>query len=172
MTSTSTRYSKPMLIFHWATPALVLLAYLTSEGGASVRTDPPTTHIVLGLSVLFLTLPRLLLRYLRGVPRAPESAAPRIVRVARLGHGLIYYLLLAVPVTGWFPMSSLGLNIKNFGWQLPLLVPSVQGDPGIIANLHQLGGNLMLILAGLHAGIALWHYFWLRDGILQRMSPF
>jgi cytochrome b561 len=41
-----------MLIFHWATAALVLLAYLTSEGGASVRTDPPTTHIVLGLSVL------------------------------------------------------------------------------------------------------------------------
>jgi len=56
-----------MLIFHWATAALMLLAYLTSEGGASVRTDPPTTHIVLGLSVLFLTLPRLLLRYLRGV---------------------------------------------------------------------------------------------------------
>jgi cytochrome b561 len=43
MTSTSTRYSKPMLIFHWATAALVLIAlwhYFWLRDGILQRMSP------------------------------------------------------------------------------------------------------------------------------------
>jgi cytochrome b561 len=166
------RYSKLMLTFHWLTAALVILAYLTSEGGAGVRADPPLTHIILGLSVLLLTLPRLLGRLVGGVPPPLESTPVRMTRLARIGHGTLYFLLIAVPITGWLTVSRLGLSIELLGFHLPSLTASVQGDPGPIANLHQVGGNLLLIIAGFHAAVALWHFFRLRDRTLQRMWPF
>jgi cytochrome b561 len=168
----SVRYSKLMLTCHWLTAVLVILAYLTSEGGAHVRADPPFIHIILGLSVLLLTLPRLLGRLVGGVPPPLESTPERMTRLARIGHGTLYFLLIAVPVTGWFTVSRLGLGIELLGFHLPSLTASVQGDPGPIANLHQVGGNLLLIIAGFHAAVALWHFFRLRDGTLQRMWPF
>jgi superoxide oxidase len=166
------RYSKLMLTFHWLTAALVILAYLTSEGGAGVRADPPLTHIILGLSVLLLTLPRLLGRLVHGVPPPLESAPERMMHLARIGHWTLYFLLIAMPITGWLTVSRLGLSIELLGFHLPSLTASVQGDPGPIANLHQVGGNLILIIAGFHAAIALWHFFRLRDRTLQRMWPF
>ena len=33
------------------------------------------------------------------------------------------------------------------------------------------GGNLLLILSGLHALIALWHQFVMKDRTLERMNP-
>jgi cytochrome b561 len=166
------RYSRLIRTVHWLTAALVLLAYLTSDGGARVRTEPQTLHVVLGLSVLTLTFCRLLARFAGGVPPPLESAHKRMIRMARIGHGVIYLLLLAVPIIGWFTVSRLGLRIELLGHQLPLLTAAVQDDPGLIANIHQVGGNLLLIVAGCHAAMALWHHFRLRDRSLHRISPF
>jgi cytochrome b561 len=38
-----------------------------------------------------------------------------------------------------------------------------------LAEVHQIGGNLLLIVAGLHAAAALWHHFVKRQDTLQRM---
>jgi cytochrome b561 len=150
----------------------VILAYLTSEGGPQVRESPPTVHILLGLSVLSLTLPRLLGRLRGGVPSPLETLSKRMTLVAGIGHATLYVLLFAVPITGWITLSRLGLNIDMFGLKLPFLTAPVDGDPGPIANLHQLGGNLLLGIAAIHAAYALWHFLWLRDKALQRMWPF
>src|SRR6267154_1090407 len=101
-----------MSTLHWLTAALVILAYLTSEGGTRVRADPPFTHIFLGLSVLLFTLPRLLGRLFGGVPPPLESTPERMIRLARVGHGTLYFLLIAVPLAGWFTVSRLGLSIE------------------------------------------------------------
>ena len=172
VTADSARYSKFMSIFHWLIAVLVILAYLTSEGGPRVRSNPPTVHILLGLSVLALTLPRLFGRLLVGVPSPLETISKRLTRVAGIGHATLYVLLLAVPITGWFTLSRLGLSIELFGLKVPFLIAPVDGHPGLIADLHQIGGNLLLGIAAFHAAIALWHFIWLRDKTLQRMWPF
>jgi cytochrome b561 len=57
-------------------------------------------------------------------------------------------------------------------YSTPLAAPSPELAPGGIGRLHQVGGNLLLILAGLHGCAALWHQFILKDNILKRISPF
>lgn len=100
-------------------------------------------------------------------------AAPQgwLARAARIGHGLLYLLLIAVPLTGWYAASRLGVPISFFGLHLPAIAAPVQGRPGLIAEFHENAGTFILILAGLHALMAIWHQFVLRDGTLQRMSP-
>jgi cytochrome b561 len=171
MTAAPTRYSRLMLTFHWVTAACVLIAYLTSEAETRARTSSQFTHVALGLSVLALTVSRLIARYAGGVPPPLESTDKRLTRWAHIGHHGIYFLLLAVPITGWFTLSRLGLKLELLGFQLPFITVPVEGEPGLIAKIHQIGGNLLLVIAGVHAAIAFWHYCWLRDQTLQRMLP-
>jgi cytochrome b561 len=64
----------------------------------------------------------------------------------------------------------MGVPVSFLGIELPALTAAVQGRPGLIADLHENAGTFILILAGLHALMAIWHQFVLRDGTLQRMS--
>jgi cytochrome b561 len=168
----SARYSKFIATLHWLMAALVILAYVTSEGDLNEHSDAPTVHALLGVSVLALLLPRFLGRLLGDVPSPLHTLSKRWTRLAGIGHATLYLLLFAVPLTGWFTLSLLGLNVALLGHGLPFLTAPVAGDPGFIANVHQIGGNLLLGIAALHAAFALWHFFWLRDKTLQRMWPF
>ena len=137
-----------------------------------MRLDPPRWHFITGMAVLLLVVPRLISRALGGAPPLDETAGQWLTLGAQLGHGALYLLLIAVPLTGWYAMSRLGVRLSVFGYTLPSLTAPVQGFPGLIADVHQWGGNGILILAGLHGLFALWHHFVRRDNTLRRMSRF
>jgi cytochrome b561 len=160
-----------MIVLHWTTALLVVAAYLTSEGGPRVRTDPPVLHMTLGVAVLALLLPRLVSRFVGGVPPVENPHGRWLDVAARIGHWALYGLLAVIPLTGWYTAARLGLHVSFFGLALPALTTPVEGRPGMVAELHQLAGNAILILAGVHALLALWHQFILKDGTLERMSP-
>src|SRR3979490_1186350 len=115
----SARYSKFMSTLHWLMAALVILAYVTSEGDLNTHSGVPTVHILLGLSVLTLTLPRLLGRLLGGVPSPLDTLSKGWARMAGIGHATLYMFLFAVPLTGWITLSRLGPNVEGFGMTLP-----------------------------------------------------
>ena len=165
------RYSKVMVVLHWTTAILILAAWFTAEGGSHVRQNPPMLHFSLGLTVLLLVVPRLVARLLGGTPRVEDPQGPWLNLAAKIGHTVLYIFLIGLPLTGWYAASRLGAPVSFFGLHLPALTAAVQGRPGIIAEIHENGGTIILILAGLHGLIALWHQFILRDGTLRRMSP-
>lgn len=165
------RYSKLTIYIHWITALLILAAWITAEGGHRVRTDPPLLHFSLGLAVLALVVPRLAVRLFSDGPPVEDPQNPWMNLAAKIGHWVLYLFLVALPLTGWYAASRLGVEVSFFGLHLPSLTAAVEGRPGLIAELHENGGTLVLILAGLHALIALWHQFVLRDGTLGRMNP-
>ena len=160
------------MALHYTTAVLVVVAYLLSESAREVRDAPPVLHFTFGLAVLLLVVPRLIARALGGAPPLERANGIWLARAARLGHGVLYLLLIAVPLTGWYAASRLGVHVSILGLTLPPIAFAVDGEPGLIAQLHPLGGNLILILAGLHAAMALWHQFVRHDNTLRRMSPF
>jgi cytochrome b561 len=165
------RYARLVIALHWATALLVLAAWLTARGGPQVRTAPPFIHFTLGLAVLLLMIPRLLARRLDGAPRVEDPRRPFMNLAAQAGHTVLYLFLIGLPLTGWYAASRLGITVSFLGIDLPRIAVPVQGYPGLIAEMHETGGTLILVLAGVHALIALRHQFVLRDGTLSRMSP-
>ncbi len=168
MPATISRYPRTLVVIHWITAAAVLGAWATAEGGREVAKNPPLLHFALGLAVLLLVLPRLVVRLTGDAPA--ETGSRRLAQAAAAGHGLLYALLIALPLSGWYAASRLGVDVSFLGIHLPALTAPVQGRPGLIADLHENGGTLILILAGLHALLAMWHQFILHDGTLRRMS--
>ncbi len=158
-----------MVVVHWLTVLLILGAWFTSMGGRRMVENPPLLHFSLGLAVLVLVLPRFLLRLAGGAPK--ESPAKGLLAVAaKAGHAVLYLFLIALPLSGWYAASRIGVPISFFGLSVPAITAPVQGAPGLIADLHENAGTIILYLAGLHALMAIWHQFVLRDGTLQRMS--
>jgi superoxide oxidase len=79
-------------------------------------------------------------------------------------------LMIALPLTGWYAASGLGVPVRVFGIQIPAITASIPGPPGPIAEWHEVAGNLILVLAGVHALVALCQQFILKDGTRKRIS--
>jgi cytochrome b561 len=123
--------------------------------------------------VLMVTVARVAVRAYGRSPPPPASVHPRLIRLGNATHAALYLMLFAVPLTGWYSASRMGMPAKLFTLTFPALTtPSLDKTPGVLGELHQVGGNLILVLAGLHLVGVLWHHFIVKDRIFKRMGFF
>jgi cytochrome b561 len=180
---TTAHYDTVSRAFHWVTAIVVLIAFILGPGGFGrlmrQGIDPATRsdivwHESLGLLILVLTVMRLVWVALR--PATPQAMTSRRMQLAaRLTHGALWALLLALPVTaflglgrGSHPLTLLGgLRIDD----MPLITGSAIARWADWGDVHKLLGDAIMWLAGLHAAAALVHHWVLRDGVLEAMLP-
>ena len=103
---------------------------------------------------------------------APPSEPGLAGLAARAMHLGLYALLVVVVALGvsyrWADQAPLSL----FGlFTIPNLIGFTKSQEPIIATLHEWVANTIIALAFLHACVALFHHYVLRDGILGRMLP-
>ncbi len=168
------RYSGLLIALHWLIAIAMIVAYVTSGD----PTDPKNTldylmgqtHVIAGLSVFALTLVRLPLRALLGVPQA--LPAPRWQqRAAGAAHVALYALMLVVPLAGWAALADETSRFSLAGAvNLPLLDAQVTWVK-LLGETHEFLGNAFIWIAGLHATAALVHHYVWRDATLTRMLP-
>lgn len=87
--------------------------------------------------MLLLVIPRLLARWLGGMPWIEDPQKPWLDLAACAGRSHLYVLLVALPLSGWYAASRIGASVSFLGIDLPSLTASVQGAPGEIADLHE-----------------------------------
>ncbi|MFK0688833.1 cytochrome b [Mesorhizobium sp. IMUNJ 23033] len=175
---TSTAYTSTQKFLHWALFVLVLLLYALTYGeGLLPRGDPTVDaiwrlHISFGLLLAGLLLWRVVLRGLRGAPGLPVEMSGPERTAAKIGHFVLYALLIAIPVLGILLTWFRGDALSFFGlFTVPAPFAPDRTTARTIRELHSLCANGILIAAGLHAAAALYHHFIRRDAILTRMLP-
>ncbi|MFM2041929.1 MAG: hypothetical protein RLY86_505 [Pseudomonadota bacterium] len=179
------RYGPVAMALHWATALAILLLLGTAllmqpltEGG-STRAPLLALHISLGVTVLALTVIRLVWRLTHRPPTLPAGMPGWEKVMARIVHTLFYILLLAVPLGGYV-VASLHPNSAGIVWfglaELPGLPPPPDGNGAMVADRvadgHRTLGLILATLAALHIAAALKHHFVSKDGVLARMWPF
>ena len=127
-------------------------------------------HKWFGVSVFLLVWLRLAWRLTHRPPALPETLSPGMRLAAHAGHGLLYGLMIAIPLSGWLMSSAKGFQTVWFG---VLPIPDLLGRDRELGDLLQqvhklLNLLLMLTLAG-HVAAALWHHVVLKDDTLKRM---
>jgi len=170
------RWSLASILLHWASAA-VIVALLAIGWSLSRLFDAPTRfdlyqlHKSLGVLALALTVARLAARALTKAP-PPFPGAAWEMRAARWTHVALYALTGVAILAGWVTASSAPLPIPTvvfglFPW--PDIAPR---DPRVfaVASLtHAWAAYGLAVLAALHAGAALKHVLWERDGVMRRM---
>lgn len=156
-------------------------------------------HSSLGVLVFILAAARIGWLLFSRPPALPQSTSRLFRALARGAHIALYALLFALPVSGWLAASSEGASVPFFGiatvpaWQGRVQAPShpaaavresqsavsarntrgaeAKEGESAFKELHEVLGNVLLMLASLHVLAALKHHFVNHDDVLRRMLP-
>jgi cytochrome b561 len=173
------RYTTPAIALHWLIAVLIIGTFTLGLVMTDIPGLSPTKlkyfswHKWAGVTVLLLATVRLLWRLFNRAPGYPSDMPAWQRQAAHALHGLLYVLIFAVPLSGYFFTLAAGVPVVYFGlFQLPVVI---QPDPElkiVLKAVHYWLNMLMAGLVGLHVAAALKHLLVDRDRIMQRMLPF
>jgi cytochrome b561 len=188
MTSIRQSYSRVAIALHWIIATLLItnigIAWYFDDLKGTAKIEPLQWHKSVGITILILSVSRLLWRFAVKPPKLPDYVFGWEKWLAKTVHVLFYVVMIGLPLSGWAMVSASPL-IKVFPITLYHLVPW----PTItaIANLphdqlkqahevfeatHGLLGKLAYGLIALHVAGALKHQFISQDDVVARMIPF
>jgi cytochrome b561 len=171
------KYGALSIGLHWLMLLLLAAVYASMElrdifpKGSALRDAMKTWHYMLGLSVFALVWLRLAARLLTPTPAITPALPPWQLRLSLAMHVALYLLMIIMPVLGWLLLSAGGKPIPFFGLELPALIAENKANADQIKEIHETFGTIGYVLIGLHATLALFHHYWLRDNTLKRMLP-
>ena len=173
-----TKYSKTAILLHWTIAILVVsnvvLVSMAEELPRAAKAVYMNPHKAIGVSILLLSLYRLFWRIGHKPPPMPDTVTGLQAKLGKAVHALFYFLIIAVPLSGWImssahpqapPVSFFGL----FDISLPLAKSEATADIGHSA--HEILTKPLVILIFLHVIGALKHQFADRVPFIQRMWP-
>ena len=172
------RYTLTAILLHWLIALLIIGAFVLGLVMTDIPGFSPTKlkyyswHKWAGVTVLGLAALRLLWKLMNPAPAYPASMKRWEKTAAHHLHLVLYVLMFAVPISGYFYTLSAGVPVVYFGvLPLPVLMaPNPEIKP-ILKGVHYwlTMGLAALVLA--HVGAALKHAFIDRDGVMRRMVP-
>jgi cytochrome b561 len=175
--NTAEAYGSLSKFLHWAIVLLILPQYFLVEAAEELpngieKLQLMTWHKSLGMLVLLLALARIAWKVMnKGLPDPIGNAWQR--KAAAAGHGLLYLLILAQPLTGWIVSSSGNYPVTLFNWfQFPAIVGENHDLHELMEEVHEVLFFALLAVAVVHVVAALYHHVVLKDGVLRRMLPF
>lgn len=167
------KYHSGARALHWIIAVAVIVQLVLGLGYEAWRDVFPAMplHKALGFTILLFSIFRLYWRLTHAIPPPPASV-PGWQRMAARGmHWLFYFLLIALPISGWIFTSAGTSPLEWFGLfdipKLPVVKDSLLADAAHEA--HEIMGLLLIPLFVLHVGAAFYHHLVVRDDVLRRM---
>ena len=170
------RYTRVAVALHWVIAALLIgniaLGLTYDSFGKAATPWTMFFHKSIGLSVLALSLARLVWRLTHRPPAHDEALKAWERRLASGLHWLFYFMMIAIPLTGWLLSSSSNRPTSFFGLVTipPLPVSRSDGAHDLWEDLYEILGKAMIGLILLHVAGALKHHFGGHRHLLRRMS--
>jgi cytochrome b561 len=168
--STPDRYGSVAIVIHWVSALALVLLYvvgrMTDDAEGAAKVGLLQVHIVLGVSVLVLTLLRIVWWAAADKRPGPPAGQPGWQRMAaRITHLGLYAVILVMAasgiatlaLSGAIPALMAGAALPDFGGLLP-------------RRVHGLVANLVVALVVIHTAAALYHQFVRKDRLLARMG--
>jgi cytochrome b561 len=159
------------------------LGWTLERGSAALlRFQTFQLHKSIGFTILLLSVLRLLWRLVHRPPPYPPHMSALDRAAASTVHWAFYFIMIAMPLTGWVIVSASPTNIPTllykavpfphlgFVHDLPMATRRALEDR--VGDVHQVLAWTTITLFFLHVGAALKHQFWDKDGVLYRMAPF
>ncbi len=170
------RYGSVSIALHWVMALLMVGVYVSIElhevyGGTPTGAMFENWHTMLGLSILFLVVLRLGLRFVQPTPAIEPPLVNWQHKLAVLMHLALSAFMLVMPVIGWVLLSAEGHDVIFFGLRLPALAATDRAFADTVAEVHEVIGTLGYFMVGLHTAAALFHHYFVKDNTLVRMLP-
>ncbi len=174
----SGHYDRVAVILHWLIGIWLLgqiafgLLLDSYARGTPEKAMAVNLHKSSGLVLGLLILLRIVWRLRHAPPAYPASVTAVQLRAIRIGHGLLYLCMLAMPLTGYLAanFSKYGINFFN-AWPIAPWGPDDKSLHGLFNGAHDAIAIVFILLILGHIGLALYHAYIARDGLSARIRP-
>jgi cytochrome b561/polyisoprenoid-binding protein YceI len=173
----SNRYTAVAILLHWAIAGLILfmiwLGWNMEDNEARFQ-----LHKSIGIAILFLSVARVMWRWLNSPPPLPDDMTRWEKRLSHGVHVGFYALMIALPLLGWLLVSTSKFQVSTvlFGTVSWPHLPFTEGLRGGVVHevtefLHSKGAWVLIVLLGLHVAGAIKHEVAAEQGVFKRMIP-
>jgi cytochrome b561 len=172
------RYSIIAIAMHWLIAGLIIANFVI----ANIAEDMPRAeagaymafHKALGISVFLFSLFRLFWRLGHKPPPLPDSIAGWQAAAGKAVHLIFYFLMIAVPLSGWIMSSAhpQAPPVEFFGlFDVTLPTGKNEDLADVGHDAHETLTKALFLLILLHVAGALKHQFIDRLPFIPRMWP-
>jgi cytochrome b561 len=169
------QYAYGLRLLHWAGAVGIIgcigTVKMAQEAKGEQKGQLMTVHKSFGLLMAGAIIPRVAIRLATAVPRHLPGPVWEVM-AGKLTHGVLYFMLLFMPMSGIAMGYFGGKGLPFFGMH----IPGAEKPVGAIAKQafksHKLVGQGLEIMVPLHIGAAGYHAFIKGQPIFRRMSIF
>mgnify|MGYP001393204319 FL=1 len=161
-------------LFHWIT-FIILIAqipfgfYLVGLEFSDRRIDLENIHILIGITVFYITLFRLVWKFFNSSPTEGNSFFKGQIFIAKANHFFLYLSIFAITISGILKKLYMGEKLNfiffNFGFEK---------DNFQLADsfytVHIYANYLLITLVILHILAVVAHHFIFKDKILKKIT--
>ena len=163
--------------FHWLIAALILGQFVIGKIAEASQLSPFKIdmfvwHKSIGVTILLLVVLRLAWRLQNSPPSPPAELSRRETKLAKIGHWILYGLMIVVPLSGWWVSDASRLPFKAyFVLPMPDMIAADRPTQEFAEGVHGILTKVLLVVAIGHIAAALRHHYRLRNDVLRRMLP-
>lgn len=168
-------YCSVAIFFHWAIALLVFVNLLTGTLFANnivPLSSSMQLHKQTGLLIFMLVICRIIWRLTHNYPTLNEQIPVSEKLLAHFGHLFLYFLILAMPISGILVVQSAGKQLNLLGF---IILPKiVNQNPELLEQLLDIHKSLAIMLVTMiigHTIAALKHHLIDKNQVLLRMLP-
>jgi cytochrome b561 len=176
------RYDRVQIILHWLIAAIILfmialglfMVGLPKEselppGQESVRAAYFLLHKSMGITVAILIAIRVIWRLTHEAPALPDYVSTWQQKASKAVHGLLYVVMVAMPISGYLQSIFSPYDTKFWGIVLPRVADADKDMKHFFHEVHEILAFSLIALIVIHLAAAVKHKLAGND-IGKRMS--
>ena len=168
------KYGLLAKLFHWFTFVILIAQipfgfYLVGLEFSDRRIDLENIHILIGITVFYITLFRLVWKFFNSSPTEGSSFFKGQIFIAKANHFFLYLSIFTITISGVLKKLYMGekLNFLFFSY-------GFDKDNFQLADLyyevHIYANYLLIVLVALHILAVIVHHFIFKDKILDKIT--
>ena len=170
--NTLTEYGLISKLLHWLSALLLIIQiplgfYLVDLDFGPDRLSIENIHIVIGLSIFYLVILRLIIKIINPTPKLEPSIFKGQKILAQLNHVLLYVTILSITISGIFKKLFNGETLIIFFKKIKINDNFEQAE--LFYEIHVLSNYLMIGLIALHISAVIIHKFFFNENLLKKI---
>jgi cytochrome b561 len=171
--NSSKKYGLVAKLFHWITFIVLIVQipfgfYLVGLEFSERRIDLENIHILIGISVFYFVLIRLIWKLFNPSPKSEHNFFRGQALIGRANHFLLYLSIFSITISGVLKKLYMGEKLNFFIFQYGFKDSNFQlADSFYI--LHIYANYLLIALVSLHILATVAHHVFFKDKILKKM---
>jgi len=168
------KYGLLAKLFHWITFVVLILQipfgfYLVGLEFSDRRIDLENIHILIGITIFYITLFRLIWKFFNSSPTDGNSFFKGQIIIAKINHFFLYLSIFTITISGVLKKLYMGEKLNFLFFRYGFNKDNFQ-LADLYYEVHIYANYLLIVLVALHILAVIVHHFIFKDKILDKIT--